>query len=221
MAIPARGRTSVLPRVAVENSERLSVWGEAGYGAGEPTLTPAARGGVTIRLPATAHCAAEGAVCTNGGREVSEALSVTVFRTGLTARFEKVPEEHDGSAFTFDFRFSEAPQGPSYKTMRGSFFHVTNATIEKANRLVQTLSRGDHQRGRLCRTTSRRVRATRSYAPEAPQGGRGDPVRFIRAALSHTVRDNAVTIKPAVAALGGRYWGRFPLPRAQPTTAQP
>ena len=111
MAIPARGRTSVLPRVAVENSERLSVWGEAGYGAGEPTLTPAARGGVTIRLPATAHCAAEGAVCTNGGREVSEALSVTVFRTGLTARFEKVPEEHDGSAFTFDFRFSEAPQG--------------------------------------------------------------------------------------------------------------
>ena len=108
------------------------------------TVTPGGTGAVTLRLPATTDCADEGAVCTSDGRGVSRGVSATVAgapppaRLELTARFESVPEEHDGaSAFTFELHFSEAPKGLSYRTMRGSFFDVTNGTVTKARRLAK------------------------------------------------------------------------------------
>ena len=55
----------------------------------------------------------------------------------LTARFDEVPEEHDGSsAFDLELHFSEAPKGLSYRTLSsGSFFNVTNGTVTNATRL--------------------------------------------------------------------------------------
>ena len=56
----------------------------------------------------------------------------------LTGEFRNVPAEHDGSnAFDLELHFSEAPKGLSYRTMRGSFFDVTNGTVKKAKRLVK------------------------------------------------------------------------------------
>ena len=53
------------------------------------------------------------------------------------ARFEDLPESHDGSsAFSFELRFSEAPEGLSYKTVAGGLLDVTGATVSKARRLT-------------------------------------------------------------------------------------
>ena len=53
----------------------------------------------------------------------------------LTAAFLSVPPEHDGSTlFTVELRFSEEPEGLSYRTVRDSLFTVTGATLVKARR---------------------------------------------------------------------------------------
>ena len=53
------------------------------------------------------------------------------------ARFEGLPESHDGSsAFSFELRFSEAPEGLSYTTVAGGLLDVTGATVTKARRLT-------------------------------------------------------------------------------------
>ena len=54
----------------------------------------------------------------------------------ITASTSSVPKEHLGSG-TFDFQlhFSPAPT-VSYRTLRDSFFSVTNGTVKKAKRLV-------------------------------------------------------------------------------------
>ena len=55
----------------------------------------------------------------------------------LTARFEDVPETHDGSTrFTFDLRFSE--EIPlSYKTLRDRSLEVSGGTVRGARRLAR------------------------------------------------------------------------------------
>ena len=63
----------------------------------------------------------------------------------LTAEFRNMPAEHDGTSFTFEFHFSESPRGLSYKTLRASFFDVTNGTVRKAKRLA----RGDNSGWRI------------------------------------------------------------------------
>ena len=63
----------------------------------------------------------------------------------LTAEFRNMPAEHDGTRFTFAFHFSESPRGLSYKTLRASFFDVTNGTVRKAKRLA----RGDNSGWRI------------------------------------------------------------------------
>ena len=63
----------------------------------------------------------------------------------LTAEFRNMPAEHDGTRFTFEFHFSESPKGLSYKTLRASFFDVTNGTVRKAKRLA----RGDNSGWRI------------------------------------------------------------------------
>ena len=52
---------------------------------------------------------------------------------GFTARYEGLPESHDGSgAFSFELRFSEAPEGLSYTTVANGLLDVTGATVTKA-----------------------------------------------------------------------------------------
>ena len=53
----------------------------------------------------------------------------------LTASFEDVPSEHDGSTvFTFRLRFSEDP-AVSYKVLRDRAFSVSGGTVKKARRV--------------------------------------------------------------------------------------
>ena len=51
----------------------------------------------------------------------------------LTARFEVMPAEHDGSEFTFELHFSENPEVP-YKRLRDRSFTLDEADIVKAKR---------------------------------------------------------------------------------------
>ena len=51
----------------------------------------------------------------------------------LTARFENMPSEHDGSEFTFELHFSENPEVP-YKRLRDRSFTLDEADIVKAKR---------------------------------------------------------------------------------------
>ena len=44
----------------------------------EITVTPASNGDVAITLPATTDCDADGAICTEDGRMLSEPLEITV-----------------------------------------------------------------------------------------------------------------------------------------------
>ena len=55
----------------------------------------------------------------------------------FTARFEGLPQNHNGSdAFTFELHFSEAPETLSYTTVAGGLMNVTGATVTKARRLT-------------------------------------------------------------------------------------
>ena len=51
----------------------------------------------------------------------------------LTASFEQVPAEHDGTTFVFDVRFSEDP-AVSYLVLREESFDVTGGEVDKARR---------------------------------------------------------------------------------------
>ena len=51
----------------------------------------------------------------------------------LTARFENMPSEHDGSEFTFELHFSENPEVP-YRRLRDRSFTLVQADVIKAKR---------------------------------------------------------------------------------------
>ena len=56
----------------------------------------------------------------------------------ITATFANLPATHDGqTAFTFELRFSEAPAGLSYVTVRDALVDVTNGQITHARRATQ------------------------------------------------------------------------------------
>ena len=115
----------------------------------EITVAPdTSAGDVTVTLPETTDCAATGAVCTEDGTMLSDAVTVTVPHTDggptievpspapLRASFANVPAEHDGgTVFTFELRFSEAFP-ISYLTMRdGGVLTVTHGRVTRARRL--------------------------------------------------------------------------------------
>ena len=54
----------------------------------------------------------------------------------LTARFEEMPESHDGSEFTFEVHFSEEVE-MSFVNMRDDVLDVTGGTVTRARRLTQ------------------------------------------------------------------------------------
>ena len=104
------------------------------------TVEPDGEGDVTVTLPATTDCEASGALCTGDGRMLSNTVTVSVPHTAtgsqppLTARFEGVPGQHSGDAFTFTLRFSEA-FAVSARTMRVHAMTASNARIHRAKRV--------------------------------------------------------------------------------------
>ena len=112
----------------------------------EIVVSPDSNGDVTITLPATTDCDAQGAICTADGTMLSSPLEFTVSGPPLTASsgppltasFESVPTSHNGSdSFRIRIALSEAPKsGFSYTTMRDHAFTVTGGSVTGALRLV-------------------------------------------------------------------------------------
>ena len=104
----------------------------------EISVSPDSSADVTVELPATEDCDAQGAICTEDGTMLSSPLKFTVKGPPLTASFESVPTSHTGSGeFRFRIAFSEAPKsGFSYTTMRDHAFTVTGGSVTGARRLV-------------------------------------------------------------------------------------
>ena len=70
-----------------------------------------------------------------GTQETLESAATAVVTVPLTAVFENLPAEHDGSnVFTFRLRFSEAP-ALSYTVLRDESFAVTGGEVDKARRV--------------------------------------------------------------------------------------
>ena len=89
------------------------------------TITPSGDEAVELALaPADASCSEQGAVCTRDGNPLREGVRVRVPRAPLTARFEQVPETHDGETpFVLRVEFSE-DVATSYRTLRDTAFTV-------------------------------------------------------------------------------------------------
>ena len=112
----------------------------------EITVEPASREALTITLPGGRACGTAGAVCTRGDspRPLGNSPSATVAgppSEPLTAKFEDMPAEHTGEAFTFGLAFSEEVV-LSYKTLRDEAFEVTGGAVRKAKRQEQGSNRG-------------------------------------------------------------------------------
>ena len=115
----------------------------------EVTVQPSGNADVTVELPVTTDCAAQGAICTDNDEKLSNSLNLTVSGpeatpppavvvTALTASVESAPTSHNGSeAFRIRIALSEAPKsGFSYTTMRDHAFTVTGGDVTGARRLV-------------------------------------------------------------------------------------
>ena len=104
----------------------------------EISVTPDSNADVTVELPITTDCEAQGAICTADGTVLSSPLKFTVKGPPLTASFESVPTSHNGSdSFRIRIALSEEPKsGFSYTTMRDHAFTVTGGSVTGARRLV-------------------------------------------------------------------------------------
>ena len=104
----------------------------------EISVTPDSNADVTVELPATEDCEAQGAICTEDDTMLSSPLKFTVKGPPLTASFESVPTSHNGSGeFRFRIAFSEELETNfSYKTLRDHVFTVEGGTVVGARRLV-------------------------------------------------------------------------------------
>ena len=88
------------------------------------TVTPSGGGAVTVALPETTDCTAEGAICTADQRMLA-AVEATVPETApagaaFRVRLKGVPREHDGTgAIVFEVAFTKEPRADySYTTLR-------------------------------------------------------------------------------------------------------
>ena len=94
--------------------------------------------GGTIRSIATAADAALGHVATIVLARPSRTPE------GPSARFEDVPENHDGAtAFTVELNFSAEPEGLSYRTVQDGLLEVEGGTVTGAKRMTK----GSNQAG--------------------------------------------------------------------------
>ena len=106
----------------------------------EITVKPNSQADVTIVLPVTTDCTAQGAICTGDSRPLSARVELTIAPPPLTASIHNAPQSHDGSnAFIFELRFSEAPvtgaSGFSYTTLQQHALTVTGGTLPNVRRL--------------------------------------------------------------------------------------
>ena len=115
----------------------------------EVTVQPSGNADVTVELPVTTDCAAQGAICTGNDDKLSNSLNLTVSGpeatpppavvvSALTVSVESAPTSHNGSnSFRIRVAFSETPKtGFSYTTMRDDAFTVTGGDVTGARRLV-------------------------------------------------------------------------------------
>ena len=110
--------------------------GAAGWSIRDTRFISDSRSGPYREQPHPIRLAVKGAARSGMGQQ--EAPQPVAPPPGLTAEFRDLPEEHDGSSrFSFEFHFSETPRGLSYRTLKGSFFSITNGTVNKAKRLVK------------------------------------------------------------------------------------
>ena len=116
----------------------------------EVTVQPSGNADVTVELPVTTDCAAQGAICTDNDDKLSNSLNLTVsgpeatpppavVASALTVSVESTPTSHNGSnSFRIRIAFSEAPKSSfSYTTMRDHAFTVTGGDVTGARRLVR------------------------------------------------------------------------------------
>ena len=115
----------------------------------EVTVQPSGNADVTVELPVTTDCTAQGAICTDNDEKLSNSLNLTVSGpeatpppavvvSALTVSVESAPTSHNGSnSFRIRVAFSETPKtGFSYTTMRDHAFTVTGGDVTGARRLV-------------------------------------------------------------------------------------
>ena len=122
---------------SVAGARRLNQDSDTRNTSWEIRVKPDSGANVTVELPVTQDCEADGAICTDDGRMLSSPLKVTVQGVPLTAAFESFPTSHDGSeTFKFSIALSEEPEtGFGYKTMRDDAFTVEGGTVVGARRL--------------------------------------------------------------------------------------
>ena len=102
------------------------------------TVTPAGAGAVTVTLPRTTDCDADGAICAGDGRKLSALVEETVPETveavqaavqeavPLRVRLVGFPGEHAGTGeIVFTVEFTKEPGADySYTTLRGSTLNI-------------------------------------------------------------------------------------------------
>ncbi len=108
-------------------------------------IEPSGDADVRLSLFPTTDCTAENALCTSDGRKLESLIGFSVPGPAsapaspppspLTASFQQVPEEHDGSSrFNLDIVFSEAPAGMKNEDIR-AVVQATNAWKRGMSRL--------------------------------------------------------------------------------------
>ena len=113
----------------------------------EIAVEPAGSGPMGILVPQGRACAEAGALCTADGRGLSShpaqsipyappAQEPQADPNALSAAFDDVPSEHNGSTFTFWVRFSEAP-AVSFRTLRDEAIAASGGTVRRALRVVK------------------------------------------------------------------------------------
>ena len=133
-----RDHAFTVTRGTVAGARRLDGGSDTRNIKWEISVTPDSNADVTVELPATTDCDAQGAICAEDGTMLSSPLKFTVKGPPLTASFESVPASHNGSnSFRIRIALSEAPKsGFSYTTMRDNAFTVTGGSVTGARRLV-------------------------------------------------------------------------------------
>ena len=132
------GRVTNARRLAAPSNRRWAV-----------TVKPGGEGEVSIALPPTTDCEAEGALCTADGRMLANGVAHLIVGPAaapepeplpdFTVRFESVPDTHDGeSPVVFRLAFSEEPANYSYATLRDRTLNVWQGSrldVRRARRL--------------------------------------------------------------------------------------
>ena len=119
-------------------SEVAPVPGEPGLW--DVALAPASRAAVTVTLPPSGPCDAEGALCTADGRALRETAEARIpGPRPVTVEMFDHPERHDGSEFRLRVYFS-GHIATTRKAMREDVFAVSGGTIRDVRRVRSSMN---------------------------------------------------------------------------------